>query len=247
LNEDYFRAFGTGVPEEIKRAVCMQKINVQTAREKAYMLTESSGQIARMLNEAVNLNDIDTAFQILTGLKKQYKKSYDNCKEEQAKRKEELDAIPAISVVGEILKQCRELDSEAEALDAYIGKIENILKAFETPLPKFTSIFFAEIEELIHIQKQKEDELKVLNRYLIEYTKALDILKCIKYAPFSFKELEDLITNRDKKERDLKNCTSVLERYQFAEENSIKTKQRMDELDNQFRSEFPNVCPLCGK
>ena len=56
-----FNAIGTGVPEEIKNAINLNKINVQTQMEGSFLLSSSSSEVARFLNQAVNLGDIDEA------------------------------------------------------------------------------------------------------------------------------------------------------------------------------------------
>lgn len=56
-----YKAFGQDVPEEVKKLFNFSDINFQQQMDAPFLLSNSSGEVARTLNEAVNLDKIDLA------------------------------------------------------------------------------------------------------------------------------------------------------------------------------------------
>jgi len=61
LDGQEFRAFGTNVPEPIQAAVGMNSINFQGQFEPHFLLSDTPSEVARKLNQIVDLMDIDAA------------------------------------------------------------------------------------------------------------------------------------------------------------------------------------------
>lgn len=62
-----FEAVKTDVPEEIQNLLNISDINIQTQHQPYFLLSESSGEIARKLNEFVGLDIIDSLFKNVNG------------------------------------------------------------------------------------------------------------------------------------------------------------------------------------
>jgi DNA repair exonuclease SbcCD ATPase subunit len=56
-----FTAFKQDVPQEIAEALNFSSINIQTQHDASFLLSNSSGEVARYLNQIVNLDKIDSA------------------------------------------------------------------------------------------------------------------------------------------------------------------------------------------
>jgi len=56
-----FKAFGQRVPDEVQRILNLSPINFQWQMDNSFLLSQSSGEVARYLNGVVNLEMIDTA------------------------------------------------------------------------------------------------------------------------------------------------------------------------------------------
>ena len=61
-SEDHseFKAIKTDVPEEIKRALNLNEINLQTQFESHFLLSKSPGEVAQHFNKVAHLDKIDT-------------------------------------------------------------------------------------------------------------------------------------------------------------------------------------------
>jgi exonuclease SbcC len=58
---DSYKAFGQGVPEDIKKALNFSDVNLQEQFDSPFLLSESSGEVAKFLNKIVHLDIIDTS------------------------------------------------------------------------------------------------------------------------------------------------------------------------------------------
>ena len=61
INENFLYAFGFDVPEDVKNLCNMSEINIQKQLEEPFLLSKSSGEVSRYLNEIVDLDLIDLA------------------------------------------------------------------------------------------------------------------------------------------------------------------------------------------
>ena len=62
--KDPYKAFGTEVPQPILDLLNMSDVNVQGQHDSVFLLADSPGQVAKKLNQVVNLDDIDTALSV---------------------------------------------------------------------------------------------------------------------------------------------------------------------------------------
>lgn len=60
LNGERFKAFGTGVPEPVVKALNVRSINFRPQHAGHFWFSETAGEVARQLNDIVDLTIIDT-------------------------------------------------------------------------------------------------------------------------------------------------------------------------------------------
>jgi len=74
LNEEKFKAFKTNIPDEIKAVLNIsEKINIQKQMDTPFLLSQSSGEKARQLNELVDLQIVDASLQYIEKKKRKLK------------------------------------------------------------------------------------------------------------------------------------------------------------------------------
>jgi exonuclease SbcC len=62
LNDQEYKSFGQGVPEDIQKVVNMESINFKSQFASPFLLSQTSGEVTKYFNSIVNLEDIDTTF-----------------------------------------------------------------------------------------------------------------------------------------------------------------------------------------
>ena len=68
-------AVGTSVPQEVLDALNFEPINIQFQLDAPFLLTETSGEVARMLNKIVKLDDIDSTTRAIISYKQKLERN----------------------------------------------------------------------------------------------------------------------------------------------------------------------------
>lgn len=137
--EEKFTAFGASVPEEVTEALNISEINFQHQLDPHFLLTQSAGEVAKMLNEIVDLNVIDRAFKNIGKLERENKHQIMDCNGNIHRAEEsikEFDWIKEAEKLTEILSiiETEILDIEKEVTELkdtvqYVKSAENALES----------------------------------------------------------------------------------------------------------------------
>lgn len=79
INGKELTAFGQDMPDEIKQAINFNELNLQLQFDNPFLISESSGEIARILNKVINLEIIDESLCKVEKLKRELKRQIDDC------------------------------------------------------------------------------------------------------------------------------------------------------------------------
>jgi DNA repair exonuclease SbcCD ATPase subunit len=110
-----YRAFGQDVPEDIRKAFDLNDINLQGQMDAPFLLSQSPGEVAQILNKVVNLDVIDKA---ISSIRKQKLKA-------DGDLKSELTRVSQLEGDLEKFAYLDELETEIsglESLDVLLGK-----------------------------------------------------------------------------------------------------------------------------
>lgn len=178
LNEELMKAFGLTVPENIKELLNLSQHAFQLQQEGNFLLSDTDGEVARVLGQTVGLSKIDLAFQYFRKLKSENDKELRTC-EGDFKREsdvlvlyEDTDSIVEIYRVADLTfksftEKVKDSSSIAELIDALNAtpKPVNTTEMFEflksakrkiekeSLLENLTADLFNLIEELCSIPK----------------------------------------------------------------------------------------------
>ena len=178
-----FRAFGQGVPEEIEKVLNVSSINWQTQFDSHFLLSNSAPEVARKLNDIVNLDIIDSSLTNILSLIRNNK--VEIAKEESCIEhfKEELSQFDYLDDLEERIECVEELTNKKEQLKNYIRELEGLKESIEKSKRKLRKL-----KPMLSIEK-KVDEL-------------LERIKGVKKLRNRIKKLEELKESIEyKKER----------------------------------------------
>jgi len=125
INGQPLKAFGSEVPEEVTNILQLDLANIQAQMEPPFLLANSPGEAARLLNKAASIDDIDYA---IAGLKKAYNDISRNIKhnEEQLKEyKEQMEQYSDIPTIESKLKGIEELEKSRDKKDSNLHNLIN--------------------------------------------------------------------------------------------------------------------------
>lgn len=127
VNGQVFDAVGTDVPEEVQEALNLDDINIQYQLDMPFLLTETAGEVGRILNKLVKLDDIDSTLRNIN--------SYAKSKTAEKKRIEyELEQVTA-EIEAIDLEGISTLVETGELVESLIGTIgEKCRKVHELTL-----------------------------------------------------------------------------------------------------------------
>jgi len=146
LSNDVFKAFGTTVPVEITQALNLNEINLQQQLDSPFLLTDSSGEVAKHFNKVAHLDQIDSGLKNVQSWLNEIARAITSDEQREQQLTEELKEfkdLDKFEIEVEILErqqtsmitminQKRTLDSLIEELgeiDLDIEEQEEILKA----------------------------------------------------------------------------------------------------------------------
>jgi DNA repair protein SbcC/Rad50 len=91
LNGQVFDAIGTDVPEDVLRALNLNDLNLQFQMDAPFLLTESSGEVARKINRIIKLDDIDSTLRNIGAYRKNISKRKQSLDYEIASTQKEIE------------------------------------------------------------------------------------------------------------------------------------------------------------
>jgi chromosome segregation ATPase len=121
INGSMFKSFGRDIPEEIEEAMKMDDINFQSQLSPIFLLSESSGEVARKLNNIAELELIDISISNLNSQRREIKERIKFNKE----KKEELEKQI------ETYKWVENADKEQKAIEKRRKKYEKLTEKYE--------------------------------------------------------------------------------------------------------------------
>ena len=259
LNDQEFKAFGTNVPEPIQKALNISDINFQFQLDDPFLFGETPGNIARKLNEVVDLAVIDKA---LFNINQRYRKEVNQLKNAEDKKAELVDELEEYSW----LPEAEESLIELERLDSSI--IHNKQQALALEI---------NVKEIYHIEKEidqissgpisADDEVRNLidlDNKIEKNTKRADTLDNL------ISEIDRLKKETEKAQRCLRFESAVqeavmlngrlgmmwvdrnkfkrfLDDFKTTWQNLDSKREELGELEEEFNELMPEVCPLCDQ
>lgn len=123
LNGQRFEAIGVTVPDPVTAFFNWSPVNVQRQQDKAFLLSESAGEVASFLNRTVRLDAIDTHIQAANQLLRQEK---DGLKLLQSKQADDQKALEALAWVPGVQVRLEALEALVQAREALGTKAQRL-------------------------------------------------------------------------------------------------------------------------
>lgn len=123
LNGQRFEAIGVTVPDPVTQFFNWSPVNVQRQQDKAFLLSESAGEVASFLNRTVRLDAIDTHIQAANQLLRQEK---DGLKLLQSKQEDDSKALEALAWVPGVQVRLEALEALVQAREALGTKAQRL-------------------------------------------------------------------------------------------------------------------------
>jgi predicted ATP-dependent endonuclease of OLD family len=259
LNGNPIKAYGTTIPDQIIELFPMKDINFQFQLEPYFLVLETGGKAAEILNRATGFSEQEI---IIDEIKKRTSDSRKLVKTLIDQKNKCLDSIDKLKSVPHLIMKTKaviQLEKEIEKSNEKINILEETmidLVRVKEEYAKYTNLddFKKDLEKIceaeskidflnkkVLIIKNKQEKLKELKSDLVFYTKAK------KYK----KQIEDILALvEDHKEisigaKELSNKKSSLD---VLNGHWMKVEMTIDDLRAKLNDSLKEIgqCPLCG-
>ena len=256
--KSHFKALKTDVPDQIIRTLDVGEINLQQQLDSPFLLSQTSGEVAKHFNDIAHLDQIDRG---ISNVKR-------NIREVQAKISGYNDNIERLQ---EDLKQfdhLAELEIEIEVLE----QMEKDKTDLSNSIPKLRGLVerIEKVDHKIQIYSEVTKAERLVNSIITKFGKRKDIREETEALRTLIEDIEDVnkeIAEQEeilKAERSINNILALIDKR---EEVSNSQNQLMnlvkkifdneaelgmaeddyDRLHKEFEKHFPDICPLCNQ
>jgi exonuclease SbcC len=257
VNGTVLEAFGTDVPEEVEKILRIDQYNIQSQMDMPFLLANSPGEAARLLNQAASIDEIDVA---LSGLKKAHDQIARTIKYDEEKlqtHQANMGQYENIPKLEKKIEKAERLDADRTNKQAILGILRQRISALTRIL-----VLLDETEQIPQISR-KYDVAEGLNINLQQKQESRNRLAklCsrVKYINEELKTTENideaiqlhtdisgLKIKRDRAARDLTSIKSLIAQMSNAELNLVHIDSTIQDAEQEYQELMPDICPLCG-
>ena len=249
-------AFGTGVPDDIQELLNFAEVNLQKQFNAPFLLSETPGEVQRILNKIAHLDIIDKT---LTNIESKRRSTVSRLKvleETKTKGTEELKRFAGLDIVKTQLDSLKEkinkkvaIKQDTEGLTEY----QQRLSIYKIEISNLMSITIydekiktlLENEQALQIQKTEQNGIENAISYIKKCDEKIHKLKkmtSVTPAIIALSEKIKKLAEEDQKEIALQ---EIFTKAHNLREKRIKAKKDFDALEIEYSFAFPDICPLC--
>jgi len=146
INNVELKSIGQSIPEEINN-LNFNELNLQMQFDKFFLLQDSPGEVARILNRIINLSIIDESIKKIKSKVNKKKNDIDYLEADILNIKNKLNKYTNLEEIENIIIKCEKLEDEKNI----IGERNNILRLWKIELKEYKE----KLRKYKNINKQK--------------------------------------------------------------------------------------------
>lgn len=246
------------VPDEVEKLTNLSDCNIQTQHEPYFLLNESSGEVARKLNEIVGLDIIDTIFRNIDKRIRSTSSDIQSVQTEIENTEKHLDSLKDADALFEkatLLKSkffdLSKSEKRIEKCNEVCSKIRSISDQIESSkVPKNAEGFVLRIEAIVDRYKTMSKRYEAL----LDITTSLSKIHDDHHGEKEWVKCEDLyvpLIGLVKKYETLtirkRDLSTLVSRFNKAETEKLEEKRKKDELIEEYKDKLQKAktCPFC--
>jgi exonuclease SbcC len=255
---ELFKAFGTGVPEEISSLFNISNINIQRQMDAPFLLSSTPGEVGRILNQAVRLDIIDKAQSNINSSLKQEKNSLLNTQNIIADKQEELEKYKWLPKAEGCIVKLETIASQISRMASFtmdLSKVIDDINIIDSSMKETSPIlaYSQEVSDLINLDNSINiqtnlwnDINDVIQNIIADEKKIKSLSKLVKAES----QIDEMIrihqsyTNLKSKRNKLDN---LIEDIIHNDQMLLVAKDNINKRQQEFEVEMPDICPLCSQ
>jgi len=258
LNDKIYKALGTEVPESIVEKLNISSLSWQSQMDAPFLLSESSGEVSRVLNEIADLEKIDVATSNINRMFRDSQASFSALEVEIQDTETELTQYDNVDIQLKKIVHLKELSRRKSLIDLMLKNASNILVSFKQSTERLNSIpDYTRVEKLL---QSVEENISAMEVKLEEIASGKEVLNENRRIKAQLAEcalpngIEDRVYDLLAKVQVL-SATKEKVATMSRKLDNLVTKQlalhfsngKLKEHELCLKKAFPAECPLCGQ
>lgn len=257
LDDQKFKAFNKGVPDEIQQVININEINWQGQFDSPFLLSRNAGEVARQLNQVSNLSIIDTAISNASMLIRNNHKSIEDDLSISDDLQEKIDSYDYLEEFENDLSKLEKKNHELENVRQKIVSIKYLIHDIsETEIELKRIRRITKLEGLVDKLLSQFESRKTIRSKIARLQDLISKITACKKHMVSTKRITKLqpaiksLLSKQKKLSEIRQQKNLLQGIlnEMSGQNNllIKTRQILVKSEYEFRILMPDECPLCG-
>lgn len=251
--EKELEAVRTDVPEEVQSFFNLSEVNIQKQMDAPFLLSETSGEVARFFNRIIKLDEIDTALSLIDSKKRTSNNTIKNLQFQIEENEKSLKKYEWIEKTEPLIEKWEKINNKINEKTTLKNNVEESIQQME-----FNTYKMKKLTPLINLQ-DKVDEIQKINvnigikdSELVNLKSSLDNWEITQLNIEKTKPLLELETSVDKLlnlMEEIQELSEKKENYSKSLENFQEISQKIPIISKELKTlekQLPDVCPLCG-
>lgn len=257
-DETPLKAFGQGVPDEVKKILNLDDVNVQNQMDAPFLLSETSGEVANHFNRIAGISIIDKSISKAKSAIAKTKQSIEHYEEDLTEKQEQFTKYKDLDVYEKEVKTLNDLDGQKRKLDGEIVTLNmwtNRIKKINNQLENINEFLQLEkpVKDLL-IQKDKAFHIAMNIARINKLLKSIDTIDKQLTDSDTLLNLEPTIKELLTKQHNkglvlsrLKALNNLVGKYITLTNKWQENQEKLVGLDNTLTVYWGNTefCPLC--
>lgn len=256
--EQEWKAAGTSVPETVQQALNISELSWQSQMDAPFLLSASPGEVARTLNEVADLDKIDSTLVNINRMARDNRAQL--AETARAKQQLEIDLSAFRELDNQLAKitQLKEMERKAGLLEKMVAEGGQLVVSITEQEEALTH--YGQVEKHLVLVRQLNERMVDYEdvgegigkgqRMLAEIRELTDRLKAIKDPADAEAELDlllDMVGQARKLNKDIDDMAEQIVVVAKKQSYLVQVIENLNRLEKQWKTEFPSVCPLCGR
>ena len=247
VNGNVLNVVKTDIPFQVSNLLNLSDTNVQKQLDSPFLLSQTSGEVARYFNQIVNLDVIDKVLTNAETKRRKLKNRIDACGEEIDRIEEKLDEFNWIDDVSKYMENYLYLKTNYKSTGDAIDEMTVYFHSYDDSIEwvDWVSEFIEDTNSIVSEIESIERKIDEIKPKLNDLLSSFMFIKSVEIYDFtSQKRCMDKIifVNNEINRVSLDGIRVSIDDYE--KESAYAEKQ--DRIIVDYKAMLPNVCPLCG-
>ena len=245
VNDKVLSVVKSDVPQEVESVLKLSDTNIQRQLDEPFLLSSTSGEVAKYFNQVVRLDIIDKVLTNAESTRRKTKQEIEHTENQIKDYESKLESFGWLDSVEKLLQKYDRVKSKNDELQETINKLKAQIEKYNEAESIVNKCNFSKVKKIIiEIENISSDKLN-LEEKIHNLSNDISYMENVKIYPDFSKEkkiIGDLLNYHPDTEKieKLKNNIYMYGIHKMHIENS-------DADIRCLKEQLPDICPLCGK